>query len=267
MSRSFFFLDFRADALIRAETRVCCDTPCTPSTDPTPRPRGAHAPPREAPAAAPTRAGAQLDRRRARPPQHRLHVSCRARGPDDELGPLGGLRGPRGRLPNGGARRGGTGVNVTRVPRPCLTCQRPTTAGSRCPSCEADHQRARNARRPYYSGTWRATSRAAIVAHVELLGWWCPGYQVPGHPATDLTGDHQHDGSVSVLCRSCNGRRGAVDPVFTSRRQTDSPATADHAGWWGRGAQPRLAGGLPHTAPRLRPGADHTPPPDRGAAA
>ena len=113
---------------------------------------------------------------------------------------------------------------MTRVPRPCLTCRRPTTAGPRCRGCEADWQRARNARRPQYAGEWRKVSRAAIAAHVELYGLVCPGFGVPPHAVTRtcLTADHRHDGTIAVFCRSCNGRRGAIDPVFTSRRGNDS---------------------------------------------
>lgn len=48
-------------------------------------------------------------------------------------------------------------------------------------------------------------------------GDWCPGWQRPPHPATDLTADHivafavngDEAGELTVLCRSCNGRKAA----------------------------------------------------------
>lgn len=56
-----------------------------------------------------------------------------------------------------------------------------------------------------------------IRQHVALYGWMCPGYNRPWHPSTDLTADHlvpvargvNEEGPIRVLCRSCNGRRGA----------------------------------------------------------
>jgi 5-methylcytosine-specific restriction protein A len=56
--------------------------------------------------------------------------------------------------------------------------------------------------------------RAAVVATwIEAHGHWCPGWQRPPHPATDLTaahvtavadGGHELNGA---LCRSCNSRQ------------------------------------------------------------
>jgi 5-methylcytosine-specific restriction protein A len=51
---------------------------------------------------------------------------------------------------------------------------------------------------------------------IEQRGQWCPGYEIPGHYSEDLTADHTFPvglggdvlGPMTVLCRSCNSRRG-----------------------------------------------------------
>lgn len=79
--------------------------------------------------------------------------------------------------------------------RPCLDCgARTRNPGSRCRRCELDHQRARNAARPQYAGSWYATSRRARIAQP-----WC---SICGTNA-DLTLDHEHG---QVECRECNSR-------------------------------------------------------------
>lgn len=88
--------------------------------------------------------------------------------------------------------------------RPCLTCQRPTRNGSRCPTCESQRQAKRNASRAHYKGEWQAISRAAREAQP-----WC---SVCG-ATTDLTTDHITAASladgVMVLCRKHNSSKGA----------------------------------------------------------
>lgn len=94
------------------------------------------------------------------------------------------------------------------------------TTGSRCP----EHQRrlntlttrAKRRRRPY-DGAERDRRAAAVAEHIALHGYWCPGWNVPEHQSADLTADHVHavaaggreDGPLAVLCRTCNGRKGA----------------------------------------------------------
>lgn len=98
--------------------------------------------------------------------------------------------------------------------RRCLErgCPNLTTA-TRCPAHEAQRQAVRNAARPHLRGDWQTLSRAAIAAHRAEFGDWCPGYERAPHPATDLTTDHVQARSLAaglaVLCRSCNGRKGA----------------------------------------------------------
>jgi 5-methylcytosine-specific restriction enzyme A len=95
-------------------------------------------------------------------------------------------------------------VDVTT--RPCLGCGQLIASGSRCPQCK----------RPYTSAG--RTRRARVVAEwINIYGAWCPGWQRPAHPSTDLTADHQiavaaggpEDGPLRVLCRGCNSARGA----------------------------------------------------------
>jgi 5-methylcytosine-specific restriction endonuclease McrA len=67
------------------------------------------------------------------------------------------------------------------------------------------------------TGRERRRRQALISTHVARYGWTCPGYGCPAHPSRDLTADHvlpvaaggSEEGAISVLCRSCNGRRGA----------------------------------------------------------
>ena len=82
--------------------------------------------------------------------------------------------------------------------RPCIgvagrRCPRLTTR-TRCPQCEREWQRQRNARpgRAIYNGEWAAYSRAAREAQP-----WCSHC----YTSDDLTVDH---GGAGVLCRSCH---------------------------------------------------------------
>lgn len=103
--------------------------------------------------------------------------------------------------------------------RPCLDCGSATRQGSRCPACRAVHESARRGRyrddrvRPTtrergLGGSWPTIARAAIAAQP-----WCSFCGT----TEDLTCDHivprKHGGEVSdgvqVLCRPCNGRKGA----------------------------------------------------------
>lgn len=110
---------------------------------------------------------------------------------------------------------------TTRRPRPCLGCGRLTRNASRCDTCQSAYQRQRDAARGTasrrgYTSQWRKVSQAAIAAHRAELGDWCPGYNVPGHSASDLTADHHipkarggtdAQENVTVLCRGCNSRK------------------------------------------------------------
>ncbi len=101
------------------------------------------------------------------------------------------------------------------MPRPCLTCGRATRAGSRCPGCARNH----GTRAGY--GNAELQRRAATVRQWrELHGDVCPGWHRPAHPVlppNKLTADHvravadggDQNGPLAVLCRSCNGSKGA----------------------------------------------------------
>lgn len=96
-----------------------------------------------------------------------------------------------------------------------------TTTSSRCPDCarivEAERTRGKRERRPAADQAERERRAAAVRAHVEQHGWWCPGWGRGEHTSTDLTADHVHavaaggreGGPLAVLCRSCNGAKGA----------------------------------------------------------
>lgn len=86
--------------------------------------------------------------------------------------------------------------------------------------------------RPGLHSDWGERQRRAAVVRSwrETYGDWCPGYLVAPHGAQDLTADHvgpvgaggPEDGPLSVLCRTCNGRkadgRHARRAVVRSRR-------------------------------------------------
>lgn len=104
--------------------------------------------------------------------------------------------------------------------RPCLDCGA-LSQGSRCQAHTRSrerphHLRAKRAKRPY---TYAEQQRRAetVRAWVQAYGYWCPGWHTPPHPSQDLTADHEiavavngdERGELAVLCRSCNGRKGA----------------------------------------------------------
>lgn len=106
--------------------------------------------------------------------------------------------------------------------RPCLDCGKLSTTGTRCPTCSRARQRgtqqAKRTRRPA-AGRAETQRRAdTVAAHRATHGDWCPGWRRPPHPSTDLTADHVTEvalggaeaGPLTVLCRTCNSRKGAT---------------------------------------------------------
>ncbi|MGK2852252.1 MAG: HNH endonuclease [Candidatus Limnocylindrales bacterium] len=101
----------------------------------------------------------------------------------------------------------------------CTVCGVVTSgAGSRC----TDHARASNRSRHnalYSTRAWQRLSARVLRAWRGEHGNWCPGYQRPAHPASDLTVDHVVPlaaggapfdiANTAVLCRSCNSTKGA----------------------------------------------------------
>jgi len=72
-----------------------------------------------------------------------------------------------------------------------------------------------------FTKRWRTIVQDAIEVHVRIHGWTCPGWGVPAHYSTDLTGDHDWPlslggltsrANVRVLCRGCNARKGNRPP-------------------------------------------------------
>ena len=103
----------------------------------------------------------------------------------------------------------------------CTVCGLLTSrAGSRC----AEHARQSNRSRHnalYSTRAWQRLSARVLRAWRGEHGNWCPGYQRPAHPASDLTVDHVVPlaaggapfdiGNCAVLYRSCNSTEGAGD--------------------------------------------------------
>lgn len=90
----------------------------------------------------------------------------------------------------------------------------------------ATHQRQANRHRHRTTPTKVARTskvrehrRRAVSAWRTEHGDWCPGYNRPGHTATDLTADDPvaiaNGGDPmqeqAILCRSCNSAKGARD--------------------------------------------------------
>jgi len=91
---------------------------------------------------------------------------------------------------------------------------------ARCPEHRAERDRHYRATTPTKATRTTAERRrraAAVTTHRQAHGDWCPGWGRPGHQSTDLTADHitpvaaggPPDGPLSVLCRSCNARKGS----------------------------------------------------------
>jgi 5-methylcytosine-specific restriction enzyme A len=97
--------------------------------------------------------------------------------------------------------------------RPCLSCGTLIGQGSRCSGC----QRTAPTTKRDTSYAERMRRKRTVDQHRDEHGDWCPGYRCDPHPATDLTAEHlfpvaaggADNGALTVLCRSCNSRRGA----------------------------------------------------------
>lgn len=92
----------------------------------------------------------------------------------------------------------------------CRCGRRIPALSDRCGACES----VRNAIRDHYRGDWSEVSRLVRVQWLERHGPLCPGWGRPPHivAAQELTVDHVRPKSrdeLSVLCRSCNGRKAA----------------------------------------------------------
>lgn len=104
--------------------------------------------------------------------------------------------------------------------RLCPSCSRfiPATQ-ERCARCKTQHSRQKRAARPdLHDSGYKHARREFITAHVQRMGWYCPGdEQHPAHPVTkasDLTIDHINpiadradQTNWRILCRSRNSAR------------------------------------------------------------
>jgi len=120
--------------------------------------------------------------------------------------------------------------------RACLDCGKQVRGKPRCHDCQANHDRAKHARRPDMRTHAETERRRRLVADQRaLVGDWCPGLEDhPAHPSADLVADHVIEvavngletGPLRVLCRSENGRRSArvLDKVLN---HDPSPAEVD----------------------------------------
>jgi 5-methylcytosine-specific restriction endonuclease McrA len=95
-----------------------------------------------------------------------------------------------------------------------------SSSGYKCPECRRETERNKSRRRQR-TPSERQRRHKLIEQHVAQYGWVCPGYGCEPHESRDLTADHvipvarggnEEGGELRVLCRSCNGRRGAASP-------------------------------------------------------
>lgn len=122
----------------------------------------------------------------------------------------------------------------------CTVCGVVTSrVGSRC----TEHARQSNRSRHnalYSTRAWQRLSARVLRAWRGEHGSWCPGYGRDAHAAADLTVDHVvplaaggepfDSANCSVLCRSCNSKKGAsIDRDGVAHTGTRSrPDRASH---------------------------------------
>jgi 5-methylcytosine-specific restriction endonuclease McrA len=90
--------------------------------------------------------------------------------------------------------------------RPCLACGQLVASGSYHKQCDP---------RRGYTRHEQQRRRRTVDLWVQENGSACPGFGIPPHLSGDLTADHvvsvasggSEAGALSVLCRSCNGRK------------------------------------------------------------
>jgi hypothetical protein len=108
----------------------------------------------------------------------------------------------------------------TRSPsRACRGCRTTITSGTHCPSCRPAHNARR--KRPGYDRQERERRAQAVLDHVAVHGWWCPGWgPYPAHSTLpgELSADHvtavdghpeREGGPLEVLCTFCNQKKAA----------------------------------------------------------
>lgn len=108
----------------------------------------------------------------------------------------------------------------TRATKRCAIpgCTNPAGKTGHCDRHAASHEAARRRLIPTKAARTPAVRRhraAAVAEHRATYGNRCPGFEVPAHPATDLTADDPvpiaRGGdpmqALEVLCRACNGRK------------------------------------------------------------
>lgn len=97
--------------------------------------------------------------------------------------------------------------------RPCLTCNKLSTNGTRCPECTRARQRARDAARGSaglrgYDATYRRHRRIILVDNPRCTYCPAPATTVDHKQALSSGGDNSLDNLVPS-CGPCNFSRGA----------------------------------------------------------
>lgn len=100
--------------------------------------------------------------------------------------------------------------------KPCIVCGYPSDQAR----CEAHRKSNRSLLAPLDSRHTKL-KKATVAAWVRINGWVCPGFRRPAHRVGEggLEGEHivprslrpdlaYEPSNMSVLCRSCNARKG-----------------------------------------------------------
>ena len=103
---------------------------------------------------------------------------------------------------------------MTTVTRPCLSCQRLTRHGSRCPACQAAHAAALDQRRGTrqqrgYGAAWQVI-RQRILERDEETCHYCGGPATTvDHVRPKAAGGTDDEVNLVAACLRCNARKGA----------------------------------------------------------
>lgn len=107
---------------------------------------------------------------------------------------------------------------------PCLDCGEPAH-GSRCPDHQGDRERVREAHRDRHAIRANPARWKNLSARVRRMQPWCTACAA----TTDLSADHvipitdrpdlaYRQENLTVLCRTCNGRKAGRAPTDAERQ-------------------------------------------------
>ncbi len=105
-------------------------------------------------------------------------------------------------------------VDLVATAKPCLTCQRPTRNGPRCPTCNQSHQQQREQRRGTahqrgYGYRWQQAS-AYVIKRDGGVCRYCGGVATTAdHVIPKRRGGTDEPSNLVASCVPCNSSKGA----------------------------------------------------------